>query len=455
MAGEPKEKKSTTSRKSPNKNPNKGPKKRKKKIPGVDWNGHSYFYKFRVPKRFRHLTDKDFLEQAGFTSDIEAQDAMKIVYAKLAEGKPVTKPEDWTLEEFLWHWMKVMIKGSVEASTYDSYEAVVKLICKDLGHLQLAQLKPMQLTEYFKKKLDDGLGRTYVKKFRDQLKRALEEAVNWGMINTNPAARARIPNVKVAKDEEGQDRITRKPFSFEQMVVILEACWDGKYLFDDVEWDTLTDEQKRKMQKKMTTQKTINRRYYDHVLLALLTGLRIGEVSVLKWSDFDFDLKVMHVKRAAKRIKGSQGVPIGSPKTDASNRSIPLADGLVNRLKSRKAEQNIEKMRCRITYKEQGYVLTTFDGQPHKPSTVSDWFSRLIRQIKFPAGLEINPEHHSFHSLRHTTATWLYHLKVDAETRREILGHTNFEMTNHYTHVPHEVKLAAINRIDEVLKKIM
>jgi len=68
------------------------------------------------------------------------------------------------------------------------------------------------------------------------------------------------------------------------------------------------------------------------IMLALYTGLRIGEVCGLKWSDIDFENKMLHVNRTVQRVyrktldgKGKSQIIVGPPKTRSSRREIPIS----------------------------------------------------------------------------------------------------------------------------------
>ncbi|MBQ4342387.1 MAG: tyrosine-type recombinase/integrase [Erysipelotrichaceae bacterium] len=76
-------------------------------------------------------------------------------------------------------------------------------------------------------------------------------------------------------------------------------------------------------------------RYKFAILFALMTGMRIGEICALKWSDIYIESRIIKVSTTVQRLKSNNGTSktelvIGSPKSDYSFRLIPMNDTLVN-----------------------------------------------------------------------------------------------------------------------------
>lgn len=126
------------------------------------------------------------------------------------------------------------------------------------------------------------------------------------------------------------------------------------------------------------------------VLLALCTGMRIGEVCALKWEDVDFAQKTVIVKHTVGRIyncelKSTERVH-SSPKTKNSYREIPISKQLLQALKMvRKQSQS-------------PYVVGT-STQSKEPRSYRDYFGRLLKRLDIP--------HLVFHGLRHSKLSFL------------------------------------------------
>ncbi|MBP3454666.1 MAG: site-specific integrase [Alistipes sp.] len=167
------------------------------------------------------------------------------------------------------------------------------------------------------------------------------------------------------------------------------------------------------------------------VLLALCTGMRIGEVCALKWEDVDFIQKTVTVKHTVGRIyncklKLTERI-CSSPKTKNSSREIPISKQLFHALKAvRKQSQS-------------PYVVGT-STQSKEPRAYRDYFGRLLKRLNIP--------HLVFHGLRHTFATRCIESQCDYKTVSAILGHSNVATTlNLYVHPNLNQKKRCIDRM--------
>lgn len=148
------------------------------------------------------------------------------------------------------------------------------------------------------------------------------------------------------------------------------------------------------------------------VLLGLETGLRIGEVCALRWSDIDFEDHLLYVRRTALRINygGWSELVIQSPKSESSERVIPL---------TRKTCDFLYKIHGEIT--KDVYILTSDPNIPMDPRTLQYRFRTFLKKNKV--------KHRSFHALRHSFATRSVERGVDIKSLSEILGHSNVRTT--------------------------
>lgn len=171
------------------------------------------------------------------------------------------------------------------------------------------------------------------------------------------------------------------------------------------------------------------------VYLCLYTGLRIGELCALKWSDIDLENGILRVRRTMQRIqstdtviKSKTKVIIEKPKSDNSIRDLPLLNHIITLIKKYQPS-NIEDK----------YFLT---GNINyiEPRTMQNKFKKYLDE----AGIEsIN-----FHALRHTFATRAIESGIDVKSVSEILGHSTVKMTlEKYVHITMEEKQRQINKL--------
>lgn len=157
------------------------------------------------------------------------------------------------------------------------------------------------------------------------------------------------------------------------------------------------------------------------VYLCLYTGLRLGELCALKWSDVDFDNALLKVSHTMARVKNTDTkstlktkILISSPKTKSSERLIPLPSVL------------LETMKAHRTASEDGYILT---GTSH-------YIEPKNYYVKYKRWLgEYGLADYNFHALRHTFATRCIERGFDPKSLSEILGHADVNITlNRYVH---------------------
>jgi integrase len=161
-------------------------------------------------------------------------------------------------------------------------------------------------------------------------------------------------------------------------------------------------------------------RLYVPSVVALLTGMRLGEVLALRWSRIDLDGKRLSVREALEPAKG--GVGFKAPKTKAGRRDISLPDILVGALREYRREQLELRMQLGLgRLPDDALLFAQLDGSPLNPSNVSSDWGAFAERIGMP---EI-----TFHGLRHTHASQLIASGVDIVTISKRLGHARPSVT--------------------------
>ncbi len=175
------------------------------------------------------------------------------------------------------------------------------------------------------------------------------------------------------------------------------------------------------------------------IYICLSTGMRIGEVCALKWSDIDVGTETIHVNRTIERIYIIEGderrteLVIGSPKTKNSIREIPISKELMKLIRPLKKLMNDD------------YYVITNEAKPTEPRTYRNYYKQLLKQLGIPDL--------KFHGLRHSFATRCIESKCDYKTVSVILGHANISTTlNLYVHPNMEQKKKCINQMFKALK---
>ena len=169
-------------------------------------------------------------------------------------------------------------------------------------------------------------------------------------------------------------------------------------------------------------------------MLCLYTGLRIGELLSLTWDDIDLQKGIITVSKSCHDSweNGEYVKVIDTPKTDFSERIIPLPKQLLSRLREYKKSSS------------ENYVICGERVHGVQVRSYQKSFELLLKRLKLP--------HKGFHSLRHTFATRALECGMDIKTLSEILGHKNPTITlKRYAHSMLEHKTEMMNRLGKSL----
>jgi len=177
-------------------------------------------------------------------------------------------------------------------------------------------------------------------------------------------------------------------------------------------------------------------KYQVIIMIALITGCRLGEIMGLTWNDIDLQHKIIQINKASQHLP-QVGNYIKAPKTDSSVRRIAVTASLIELLEAFRNEQlsDIEKMgdlwegspldSDGLYY---GRLFIKLNGLPMYTNHPSKWFRIFLADNNLP--------HIRFHDLRHLSGSILISEGVDALTVSRRLGHAQTSTTlNIYGHV--------------------
>jgi integrase len=167
---------------------------------------------------------------------------------------------------------------------------------------------------------------------------------------------------------------------------------------------------------------------YVPAMIALFTGMRLGEIMALRWSRVNLDGKTIAVEESLEE-SSAHGLRFKSPKSKAGRRSLTLPEILVVALRDYRRQQ--QELRLKLgagRLPDDALLFSTVDGEPIRPNTVSGAWGRCADAIGLP---EV-----TFHALRHTHASQLIDEGVDIVTISKRLGHAKPDITLHvYAHL--------------------
>jgi integrase len=180
--------------------------------------------------------------------------------------------------------------------------------------------------------------------------------------------------------------------------------------------------------------------YGAAVAVALLTGLRLGEALGLDWSGVDLPHAQVRVRQSVQQVRG-QGLVLRPPKTHRSVRAVSLPPQAVEVLVARQHAQKVERVAAGPAWSEKGLVLTAPTGGPLSPVSVRRHYAALLRA----AGIA---QHVRFHDLRHTHATLMLANGEHPKVVSERLGHATVGITlDTYSHVLPTMQAEAAARL--------
>lgn len=214
---------------------------------------------------------------------------------------------------------------------------------------------------------------------------------------------------------------------FRQIInkAIAWGLWKGDNPVKAVKMPTLQNQKERFLSfdeagRLLKDLSAVSQTVHDMALISLHCGLRFGEIANLKGQDLNFETGMINV-------------------VDPKNKQTRTAF-MTNAVK--------EVMRARIPKDRHEYV---FKDKRHggRIESISQTFVKAIVRLGFNKGVTDNRQAITFHSLRHTFASWLALQGESLLTIRELLGHKSFEMTKRYAHLIPDEKRRATMTLEE------
>jgi integrase len=278
-------------------------------------------------------------------------------------------------------------QGHRQGDHREAYEQQVRVhIAPALGRVKLAKLTPGHLQAFYREPLDAGLKPASVRFMHAVVHRALKQAHRWRLVRENVAAATDPPKPQAAEI---------RPLDAQQAKRLLETARG-----DDLE---------------------------ALFIIAVTAGLRIGELSGLRWADVDLERKTLRVTRILSRAKSD---PRFTTPKSGNGRNIRLAARAVDALRRHRAAQSAARLRAGALWHDGDLVFASDTGTPLTRDTVD---RRHFEPLLERAGL---PRSTRLHDLRHTCATLLLSRGVHPKLVQELLGHATVAMTlDRYSHV--------------------
>lgn len=350
------------------------------------------------------------LGDAGVLTTTQARELAKKELGKVATGKDPLEARRIKKAGTFTDFFKNHYEAHIKENQKGARQALnrYKNLCTWVGKVSLSDLTPFRITKFQSQRKKEGISNTTINRDVSAIQSMLEYAVKNGFLSDHPF-KGKVKRYKEATDnprflnpeeetrlrETLQDRDSKKREDREHA-----NSWRAERSYESLPEIGL---------------------YCDHltplVMIAMLTGLRRGELFNLVWQDVDLRAKTLQVKAGGAK--------------SGKNRTVPLnAEGL----------EVLTEWKQIAEYDQPGdYVFSNKEGK--RFDNVNTAFRNLLKAANITG--------FRFHDLRHHFASSLVQEGVQLYTVKELLGHSDFQMTQRYAHLAPDNLAEAVRALDK------
>ncbi|MDP9350934.1 MAG: site-specific integrase [Chloroflexota bacterium] len=319
----------------------------------------------------------------------EVRQKVRLLLQNAEEGILPSR-ERWTVAEYMECWLEGAVRDRVGSyRTHESYRQLARLyLLPAIGSVKLTELQPEHLEDIYRGMQARGLSASTVHRAHAVIRSMLKLASQRRLVPRNVATLVQLPRSRK------QELLT---LDEEQVRRLLEAACG-------------------------TRQEAL-------ITLAVMTGLRQGELLALRWMDVDLEAESLHV-----RFQLDHRGQFAQPKTRAARRTLSLSTPVVEVLRAHRIRQLEDRMRAGEWWQDQDLVFCSHRpwpkpaGAPLQHRNVTRDFKALLAKARLP--------NIRFHDLRHTAATMMLLHGVNIKVAQARLGHAQINLTlDTYSHV--------------------
>lgn len=364
----------------------------------------------------------------------ELQEAKKMLNEKRAEieSGDISNLESLTLNDWYDRWLENYKKPLLKQRTYNNYVNYYNKNIRGykIGKMKLEEIRPIHLINHYNflaTRNDRPLAHSTLVYINSMVGGSLQEAVNNGLIKRNPA-------IGIMSKVVGREEKERLALTEEQVQKFLDFISDGRYAI-----------------------------YKNMFTVLFYSGLRVGELLALTWDDVDWERGLIKIDKTMNYDKldgnAKKGFFITPPKTETSNRMIPMLPNVKKALEEQKQLQLIFNIPnnyeiTRFDKKNQlidmckGFIFTTSKGTPPTNESLNRTVKAIIKayneeekehaqkECRAPKLLPV----FTMHSSRHSFTTISYRRGMRGLSLSALLGHRSEETTKKiYTHLDFDI----------------
>ena len=314
------------------------------------------------------------------------------------------------LSDYMMNWLTTVKKVVLKPTSYDRLRLTIESnVIPSIGHLQMGSVQSQDIQKMLADMMDDGYSFSTIKKAFLAVKACFNYAAITGGISKSPIIGVALPSEK---------------------------------LFDPKELHYYSEEEAKRICKAALSVYPDGSPIYpmgNAVILALCTGMRIGEILALQWKKhIDFENRMItvcssRVLASDKNSKKKKSVTQTTTKSDAGHRYLKMSDDTYDALRA------LQKITGSYEY-----VVSTRNSKPTHPRSIDRTLRRILARAGFP-----EDKIYGFHALRHTYASIMLEKGEDIKTISENLGHSDITTTyNIYIHITEKMKAKAAKSIN-------
>lgn len=334
----------------------------------------------------------------------EARQKLTAALGDQDRGVPSIKASR-TLGDYAASWLETVERTRKPGTVKRYHELLSVHILPELGRYRLGKITPEMIERLYARVQARGLSSSTAHRVHNVLHKLLKDAQRVGLVAVNVA-----------------DNVTPPRDATHEM-----ACWTPEQA------QTFLDT-------------ASGHRLEALFVLALHTGMRLGEILALRWTDVDLKARTIAIRQSVQRRKGGQW-EWGTPKTKSGRRLIPVSATVVAALSAHHKRQSAERLTAWPLWQDNKLVFCNEIGVPLSADHVRKTnFYALEKQAGVP--------HIRFHDLRHTAASLTLLKGVPVKIVSHMLGHSTTVITQDlYQHALPEAQRQAADALESVLAR--
>ena len=312
-------------------------------------------------------------------------------------------------QELAEEWFESYAKNTLRSTTYERMLQLKHRVYPAIGHLRIDKITARHLQGFVNSLAKEGANEKTGKPLAPKTIRhnlsfisdVYSYAVKMGLVSENPCSKVTVPKGEVKE---------KQIYTQEELAVLLNSL-QGEPI-----------------------------KYKVFFYLISYTGFRRSEMLGLEWKDIDFENNIISVKRTSN-YTAERGIYTDTTKTKRSQRTLKIAQPIMDLLKELKDEQDAEALRLGDKWVETDRLFTKWNGAEMNNQTPYGWLKEFCEKNELPF--------YGLHSFRHFAASALISAGLDVVTVSGALGHCNSGTTlNTYSHMFQTAQARVSNAMD-------